>query len=130
MIATNNTSFLNIEDMSKSKNNLSFLVLMKKNFLTIKKMNTIRSLLISINKDVELYFKINNITTVEEIDNTLLLLEDLSDEVEGFIEEEVFNSWYEHPLRYILERVQDASMSLQATLGIKQAQMMSRNESN
>ena len=130
MIATNNSNFLNIEDMFKFDIDLSFFTMIRQYILVIKRLNSIDKTFTFMNRNIEIHLEINNLNNIQKIDNILLKLEEFSEMIETVLESGVFNKWYHFLMLYTLQKVQNSSMSLQAMLGVKQAQMMSPNGSN
>lgn len=73
----------------------------------------------------------NGADTVEKIDNILITLEEFTDFSNELLKDsQELKKWYNYPLRYMVDKVETSSMSLQAMLGSKQAQIMHHNKTN
>ena len=81
--------------------------------------------------NIENFLLLNGADTVEKIDNILITLEEFTDFSNELLKDsQELKKWYNYPLRYMVDKVETSSMSLQAMLGSKQAQIMHHNKTN
>ncbi len=81
--------------------------------------------------NIENFLLLNGANTVEKIDNILITLEEFTDFSNELLKDsQELKKWYNYPLRYMVDKVETSSMSLQAMLGSKQAQIMHHNKTN
>ena len=133
MIALNQNYFnIDIDSFTPSfKNANSFLDGSKAYISILKEIYSLNKFLQVSIYNVENFLLLNGADSVEKIDNILIKLEEFSEQTEQLLEEnELFNKWYNLPLRYAVNKVETSNMSLQAMLGSKQALLMHRANKN
>jgi len=66
---------------------------------------------------------IHKLDTLEKIDEVLINLEELSDLSNEVLETKEINKWYNLPIRYMVDKLEDRNMALQGLLLSKQANL-------
>jgi len=81
--------------------------------------------------NIENFLLLNGADSVEKIDNILITLEEFTDfSNEQLADNQKLKKWYNYPLRYMVDKVETSSMSLQAMLGSQQAQLIHQNKND
>jgi len=131
MIAINHNYFnLNIDYfIPSSKQSNSFLDNLKAYILIFKKLYTTNKVIQNFIYNVESFLFLSGADTVDKIDEIIMKLEDFSEFTQELLEKDKdFNKWYNYPLRYMLDKIDSSTMSLQAMMGSQQALMMHKNK--
>ena len=126
MIAVNQNYFnLNFDYYLSSFNqkNNSFVQIIKENINLFKDIYTLKKILTSYFDNLDTFLLIHKLDTLEKIDDVLISLEELSDLSNEVLETKEINIWYNFPIRYIVDKLEDRNMALQGLLLSKQAHL-------
>jgi len=125
MVAVNQNYFnLNFDYYLPSfEQNNSFLKRIKENIQLFKELYTLRKILKSYFDNLDTFLLIHKLDTLEKIDEVLISLEELSDLSNEVLETTEINRWYNLPIRYMVDKLEDRNMALQGLLLSKQAHL-------
>jgi len=125
MVAVNQNYFnLNFDYYLPSfKQNSSFVKRIKENIQLFKGLYTLKKILKSYFDNLDTFLLIHKLDTIEKIDEVLIGLEELSDLSNEVLESKEINRWYNLPIRYMVDKLEDRNMALQGLLLSKQAHL-------
>ena len=125
MVAVNQNYFnLNFNYYLPSfEQNNSFVKRIKENIQLFKELYTLRKILKSYFDNLDTFLLIHKLDTLEKIDEVLISLEELSDLSNEVLETTEINRWYNLPIRYMVDKLEDRNMALQGLLLSKQANL-------
>jgi len=125
MVAVNQNYFnLNFNYYLPSfEQNNSFVKRIKENIQLFKELYTLRKILKSYFDNLDTFLLIHKLDTLEKIDEVLINLEELSDLSNEVLETKEINKWYNLPIRYMVDKLEDRNMALQGLLLSKQANL-------
>ena len=126
MTATLNQNYfnLNFNYLMPSFNYKNSLTEKSKNYIKLfKELYTLRSILKKYFDNLDTFLLINKFNTLEKIDDVLISLENLSELTNEVLESEKIKKWYNFPIYYITDKVEDRNMALQGLLLSKQAHL-------
>ena len=125
MVAVNQNYFnLNFNYYLPSfEQNNSFVKRIKENIQLFKELYTLRKILKSYFDNLDTFLLIHKLDTLEKIDEVLINLEELSDLSNEVLETKEINKWYNLPIRYMVDKLEDRNMALQGLLLSKQAHL-------
>ena len=125
MVAVENSHFsLNFEDyLPNFKQHSSFIKRVKENIKLFKDIYTLKEILKDYFDNLDIFLLLNRLDTLEKIDEVLISLEELSDLTQKVLDTKDINIWYNLPIRYIIDKLEDRNMALQGLLLSKQAHL-------